>query len=131
MIIYSSAETMVGVEPKRVKLKLGKNNVDIDYKDPRVERQLEILRKLNVAMFQERLSCDIERSKKDKEAVDRAKRSDGDNLGSGAVQDQACDESSGCSEISERRDCYDQAVKVRRTRRKKKPTVGETDQEGA
>lgn len=131
MIIYSSSETMVGVEPKMVKLKLGRNNVDIDYKDPRVDRQLEILRKLNVAMFQERLSCDIERSKKDKEVAERAKRSDGDNLSGGAVQEQAGDEGAGCSEVPERRDEDDQAVKVRRTRRKKKSAVAETDSEGA
>ena len=131
MIIYSSAETMVGVEPKRVKLKLGKNNVDIDYKNPAVERQLYILRKLRAVVFQERLSCDIERSKKDKEAADRAGRSDGDDLSGGAVQKQATDESTGRSEVSERRDSDDQAVKVRRTRRKKKPAVAETDTEGA
>lgn len=122
---------MVGVEPKRVKLKLGKNNVDIDYKDPRVDRQLEILRKLNVAMFQERLSCDIERSKKDKEAVDGAKRSDGDNLSGGSVQEQGCDEGTGRSEVPERWDENDSPVKVRRTRRKKKSAVAETDSEGA
>lgn len=127
MKFFSNVETKIGRGENQFKIMPGKHNLPIDYKDPHTARQLMVLRKCGALVFQEVLDGYIEGPKGNEEAVTATERADDSDISGGSIQEPSEDESSGCSEIPERRDSDYPTKPLRRTRRKKKRPVEETD----